>query len=509
MKKMIIAFLAIALSSTALFSQKNTAVKWGPKTKFNPKFGSPYIIGEDATGYYSYVRESEAGHYETPEILLEKYDKNLKLVSSNNVKLPRIEKKRPRFIEISYLDNQLIMFVSIIKKKKHKAYAQLLDKQGNAKGAPKLICTMNAFNAEYGGRYDVHYAADKTKLLLTGKEELYQDGKNSNIKLYYTVLDKNLRTIWDKALEFPFKKKTWKDREEHLANDGSLWLSLTTQVNKKAKSVVSVYQYKNEKLSKHKVGLTGKVVLSTNVTTNPHNNDAHISGIYANERKADAAGIYHTIIDAKTGKVKSNETKAFSDELIASARRNLNVHANIEIGKKDLDNLRIRNYLSRKSGGGYLVTEAFEISYSGTGTNIKTNYYYGPIMVFNILASGKIDWVKQIDRENAAASRWASFSSFGYMLDGKEENMQLFMNRPLKKNDPSNSEALHLVITSDGVVDGKVLFKNGQKNNHNMIFRPSNWYRKSVKGPEVIIYNFKKKSAVLYKGDYKFCKIKL
>lgn len=500
---MIIAFLALAFSTT-LFCQKNVNVAWSPKATYNQDFITPKIIGEDASGYYAYVEDI---HYVKSELTLEKFDRNMKLLSTTKIKIPKIKKTKPLHVKLVYFENQLILMASIIKNQKHLVYVQKIDQHGKSIGSPKLVCTMDAYDPTHGGSLHFQHSKESSLLLLIGKEEFFQNGKKSNFKRYFVALDKNLNVSWEKTIELPFAKNKTKQYSYILAKDGSIWISFIHQTGKNRDGELILYQYKNGKIEKHKTGLQGKSVISSNTTINKYSNDVCISAIYGGKKKGDTKTLVHLVIDSISGKIKSKHTQILSKELITDARKNSDTKKQVKIEKGELSELDVRAFHPRKSGGGYLIAELIVFRMGGIGPQSTSSTYYGPVLIFNVLSDGKIDWVQQIDRYHIAGYGPSMSASLLSTLDADGEHLQLIMNH-IKKKKVRETDVIQMTIDSKKGLQKKILFKNHQKSNHYMSLSLGNWYGKSYKNSEVIIYSNKRTGKVQNKGNYKFCRIR-
>lgn len=511
MKKRIVLLIIIAFVGLNLFSQNNAKATWSPTYKMPSKL-STYIVGEDETGFYVLRSQRRA----SKGIVLEKFDKKMNLVFSEQQEMPKKDKKPLLFEDIILLNKQLVLLASFddMKSKKSFAFAYPIDSKGRIGNKFKVL-DERSNEGKRTTSFDFQLSKDTTKLLVYYNPPF---DKYNEEEFKYKVFDNNLNLLWEKEIKLPYKDKLFSIEDYIVDNDANVYMLAKilpdrTKGEKEKKTeqvkkfIILSYKHKSKEFKQYEIKLKDKWVESINYDLNQNLNELIIGGFYSNNNKMDINGLFYMSIDLKSGEVKQTSKKEFDKDFMAEM-----VGEKKADKGKGLSEFYFDYFFSKKDGGAYIVAEQYYITVITTtdskgNTSTRYVYHYNDIIVASISPKGEIDWIKKIPKKSADGSGYyLSYAinhneekdNLNIVFNDNPKNIELYKKNPNKLTNVGNlkkSVAMWVSLNSEGNMKRVPLFT--AKELDKIILQPKTHMRSEN---DITVYGIRGK-------EYKFGKI--
>ena len=209
MKIIAILFLSLCISLNS-FSQKT----WGPTYNKSIKYGYNSIVAETNNGFYTICSR-------IPDIVLEKYDKNMNQVFSSPINLPDLYGNSHEFINLELINNQLILFTSINnnKSKTVSYYAHLIDLTGKVGKKPTKIESFSFSDGKFQSAHII-ISDDKSKFLVCHYKPFT---KYKNEKIYFKTFDNQLNMLWEDDITLTETNHFFRIDDFKIDNNGNVF----------------------------------------------------------------------------------------------------------------------------------------------------------------------------------------------------------------------------------------------------------------------------------------------
>jgi hypothetical protein len=523
MKKYLIVLIFLILNGI-VFSQKNVTVKWGPTYKYDNMLIVKKIVAVDNSGFYTLsIRLFKA--FKNKKIFLNKYDKNMKLVYSKELLIPKYNNKSLNFEDVLYLKNQLILFVSFYNNKENKnyAFAYPISKEGVVGSKLKKLdeFTSNIISNKRRGNFDFVMSKDSTKLLVYRNEDFK---KYKNEKFSYKVYDNTLNLLWEKDVQLPYKDKYFIVKDYKITNDGKVYMRAEILPDKEEKKeldkdeqpstfIILSYDLNKDKLSQYEIKLNNKWVQSMSYNINENTKEITVGGFYSNDKKLMINGVFYLTIDPESGNINVKSQKEFDKdfmvEMIGERR--------IEKGKGLANYYKLKNFLTKNDGGAYLIAEqdivtTSEIKSANGSVYKKTYYHYNNILVVSVDKSGQISWIRNIPKFSSD-TEGGYYLSYAHNFNKKTNELNFIFNDNPKNLEPNpktprkiyslgalNRSVVALVnLNNEGYMQRMLLFNNNEIGD--VYLRPK--INLQVSDNELIVYAIKGKTYSFGKITFK------
>ncbi len=436
--------LLFSFSSFLLFAQRGPVdVNWGKEYKEPRNSILTEFIGKDATGFYA-LRQGVGEGLLSKEgsIFIERYNKKMNLIISNEVKLS-YKNKDLTYEGIELVGDDLLLFTSFKNRKKkiHYIFSQTISKKSLKPRADFQILTqMPTKNQFISSAFSLEFSRDSTKMLVFSQ---LPNQNRTPEKYQITVLNQEMETLWEKNIQLPYDAEKFSINEYRVDNEGNVFVlgKVYKEGTRNVKRGKPNYQYtlltysNNGSLApEYKIDLEDKFI--TDLTFRiQKNGDPVCAGFYSDNNSYSVRGTYFFKIDKKTGDVYNINLKEFSFEFLTelmNERRKKRAEKiekqgderrQIELNQYSLDRLVLRT-----DGGAVLVAEQYYVTtqndrfrdargfwqYRSTMT-----YHYNNIIVVNINPSGEIDWASHVPKRQITTSDGGYFSSYALAVTNK------------------------------------------------------------------------------------------
>ena len=258
---------------------------------------------------------------------------------------------------------------------------------------------MQVLRSADSSKYIIYYESWAESL---GERERYYTRKAPQ-HLQYVVLDKNMKKIYDKNYEFPCKNKEMKYKGFVAGNDGSLNILYYfypggNNEDKKDKldgETVSPYELKFRRVDdksdkEYSISIFGKFIETITVEEWPGNNQYIIGGIYKDNYKDKAIGVFMAKVsgDENTFKIM---TSPFPSEINKNIPENANFY-NPGMGPREGIQTRLLQPLKfvRSGNAMYMFSQYYWLKSKVVMGSVFT-YITGDILVTRFDNSGKIN----------------------------------------------------------------------------------------------------------------------
>jgi hypothetical protein len=493
----LISLIILVLISNLAFTQNGTTIKWGKAQKINNKTTIRFI-GKDNSSFFTLKFDKRLS-----KRWIEKYDHELNLVFSKELKVPKGE-----FKDVVYLDNQLTLFSTYMnnKEKKSSVYAYKIDNKG-------------AINSEYDVVSNVDLSGKKPKQYM--KARLYRNQNKIGIShgVYYHRSRKSFKNEIEKKIEF--ETKVYDDKLNFLwpvkfmmayyendmvvkgtvVDDENNFYIEVISIRKPTRYFIVYYNQKSKEVKHYKIEIPDKRVNNMTYKLDSEKGTLLVTGFYSDYSNPKFEGVYQYIINPRKEdvKIKLNPLKKIGSFPYEATQ----------------DSLRIIHMYST-SEYFYLVSEKYYETYKNytgqDGNQYKDyDYHFEDISIIKISLAGEIIWAKLIKKKTWSESTFGAkflYSSVDY--DMKSDNLKFIINLPpeylnLKENVKTNVKIwkpIVVFIDKDGAIERSSLTSDIELKNKALDkFQVIPKKRMKLSNNEHIIFGTKG-------SQYKFGKIK-
>jgi hypothetical protein len=257
-------------------------------------------------------------------------------------------------------------------------------------------------------------SSDSTKVMLFSEGP---ERKKENKKIYFTILDNDLKKIWSKDTELPMLDKYCIIYDFDMSNDGKVYVAVKQYDKEVSRESVRRNSRKVPSYVYKMFIYDQKVPAPKEITFNLNDNFVHgtkiafnksgaitVAGLYKKKYSGNLTGAFYATIDPLTNAISNPKMVEFPIEMLTLVDKD-----NFGSDKKSdpglYDEFRIRNILTRPDGSVDLVSEYYDLdivtrtSNSGSGVSFGTTrtdyyYYYGDIINSNISKDGKATFTR-------------------------------------------------------------------------------------------------------------------
>lgn len=476
--------LSLVIFFGSVANAQNYEVKWSPlidvtKTDF---------IGEVLEGDDDGVAILKKNLRSNLITSIEKYDKNLNLISTQNY----VDQESKSTTYDTYFNGKNIISVNIYKDPETKKILSGITATENLGEASKV---KNNVLFDFEGVVKGVLPIFKTSNSPDKKLKVYLFDINSNLIkrtegkiIFVAVVDENGDIVWSKRIQNDEVSNYFSEINDIVVNNkGDVFIVEKRYNEDNVKKLDGIKEGKNLYVSGYKMHsflisdnggkykkvdlhLSTKNIRSLGVVASANSNNFQLTGNYGDGELASLSGVYYGEVNTQ-GEVIHLDKNDYSNEFIESFF-NSSISKNSSDEDKSLKNVfELRKILTRADGGLYAVYECYLyfVEYKpGTTSIVNNTWYFKEIIVTSISAEGKILWNLRIPKEQS------SFLNNIYMsivpfIDGNQLGI-IYNENPMNISKDfsekftgvgfNNSVAILRKISPDGKVETQELFKN-------------------------------------------------
>jgi hypothetical protein len=506
--------LLFLMISTVAIGQKQLNkpdIVWGEEYK-RPNFSAvEKIIGSDASG--TYIWRNKSGSLTSTEIIIEHYDRNLKLDKTNSLNIPLNSLNNDfQIVDIFPFGGQFVALTSFYDRggNKNTLSAQPIDKSTlQLKNKRIEVAEISAKRRYNKGGFDYAISRDSSKLLIYSNLPYERRGGE---KLSLNVYDKNLDLQWKKTVELPFRDRNFAVESYEVDKDGNVYLlgrlieetglvTLFRQGTPNYRYIIVAYNSDGEKMKQYDVSLGDDFITDLTIRVG-NKGDLICAGFYSERTLQGMKGAFFSKINATTKEMydlkKGEFGTAFLSQFMSKRRAKK---------KRELFSYRIDELVLRSDGGALMIAEQFYIRVTthtdanGFTTTTRT-YYYNDIIAVNINPDGSIAWATRIPKRQSDGS--GAFSSYAMTISGGKiyfiyndhpKNITRTDYRKIKNFNGKKSIVTLATLSPDGTYEKIPLFSNREER---IVTRPK--IARQISKNELVIFG-------TYKKRYKFGRI--
>ncbi len=506
-------------------------IMWGEEYKEPRNSALAEFVGEDEEGFYALRLGTGSGIFtKEGKIIVERYNKKMRLVKSNEIKL-RYKKKDLNFEELRLINGKLVLFSSYQnrKKKTHYLFAQTLGKKTlQPKNDLRVIEEIPIRSQFQEGTFDIEFSKDSSAVLIFSQLP-YQSRASEKYKIQ--VLNKDLETAWTKDIELPYTDEKFSIENYRISNTGDVYVLgiIYNDTYRRRRQGKPNYKYtlltysQNDNLQpEYEISLGDKFI--TDLTFRiQRNGDPVCAGFFSDRSSYTVRGTYFFKINSDTGEIYDSNSKEFEfdflTELMSERGKKRAARAEEEGDEKrqaELYEYKLDELIIRSDGGAVLIAEQFYIqtlnnSYRDLSTGAwryrsENRYYYNDIIVVNINPDGSVAWATHVPKRQVTVNDGGYFSSYVMAVTGKAiylvfndngKNFNRDEDDKIYSYNGSRSVVTLAEIRPDGSVLKYPLFSNREEG---IITRPK--VCKQTGRYEMVIYGERSRS-------YKFARVRL
>ncbi len=493
----IISLFLLSLPSFAQYEEAPAKISWGQEqVEPNNSFISKVIpAGEN---FYAIRRKTKSGMLTGgKKVFIEKFDKNMKLVKSQDIEL-KFKGKDLDFEDMVIINNNLFLLSSFHNKAKKKNYlfAQMINMRTlTASKTLKKIGEIETRGINREGIFGINISRDSSKILIYN-ELPYKKGKPERFSL--KIYTNGFEEVWNKNINLPYNDDRFSVEEYRVDNNGNVYLLgvIYQDRNRKRRQGRPTYQYTilaytaaGSDKEEYKINFTDKFITDLTFRVGD-DGDLICSGFYSDKGTYSIKGTYFFRLNPNTKEIYNRNLKEFEFEFLTEfmsnrkkskakkAERNGNTKRQAELYSYSLDDLVLRS-----DGGALLIAEQYfverrdnrynsygNLGYTNAVNDVDYYYNYNDIIVVNIQPDGEIEWTARIPKRQETINDGGYYSSYAmsivrdkiyFVFNDNGKNFQS-KRRPDKVYffNGKNSIIALAEISRDGSVNTYPLFSN-------------------------------------------------
>jgi hypothetical protein len=429
MKQIIYVVIATLLFSIPM-SVDAQDIKWGPHYKKEGGLFARYnVVGSDDDHYYLNMRPRKKGG------TLLKFDYNHKLKSTTNIDLKYGKEK---LIPQSFIKTASKTFAYMPKYDKGEFQVYVSEFNSGKFGKVR-----KAHEHKYKKQVKVFYfglstytnrdaGGNKLKVSKNKKYVAFSNAystidKKTLDKIGFVVFDENMKVVWKKEQDFPYRDKDFNVKQVIVSNKGEIFFTATVSEKKKRKDKdknelqfeYKVFHITEGSMSEVDIKLARKnQVNDAGLFIQEATNQVYLGGFYTEYGKKTAInGTFFGEVDVESKDVLINTHKFTDDFMEGLARKK-----DIEKGRGISYSYNIGEMISFSNGTFSFLAENYYVTTHTTYSNGKSRTYYvyhsNAIVIPRFDKDGELINIEKIDKKfSSRSSAEVSYSSNAY--DGK------------------------------------------------------------------------------------------
>ncbi|MDZ4840246.1 MAG: hypothetical protein SGJ04_09585, partial [Bacteroidota bacterium] len=368
------------------------------------------------------------------EITLEKYDENLDVILSREIKTESVKGEKIKGVSYQLFQKRLLAIISS-KVRKGGVYEKInavkITNRGAVDGTPVELHTTK----DYEEMEDIFYfvSSDSSKLILVIQ---LKPEKDKVKRVFVKVFDKDLKPIWQKTVKLNYDKK-------YLSLGGFAYT--TNKLYIAARLDEKVHLLTKSKPGEHRllcisdnldtdkpdkdyiIQLDGKFISSISFAISFKNNVSKVQcvGLYGLEKEEKASGVFSFTVDEKTDDIIDRYYKTFDKKVLDKVLSKREKKRE----EDELQYFKMRRVYIKEDGGivaileqenHYPVTNTYSTG-NGMTRTISTNHYEdNNILVLDISQNSGINWMTIVPKIQHTINDYAYFNSFCVAYINKE-----------------------------------------------------------------------------------------
>ena len=226
-------FFLLFLFAFSLDAQ-NTTVKWGEESEFEKRMKISSILS-DKSGHFYIVKQSSKKNKST--FILEKFSSATVTVEKRNeLPLPVINQKNTKFEDLLVIGNNTWLFISYydVTALKQFLFVQKITTELIYEGDPFEIDRVENIPEREKQDFVIILSPDDKSVLINHNLPFE---RYNNEKFSYRVFDENMKPVWGKEIELPYKDQFLKISNQLMDNENNIYLlSSVSSERKKGES---------------------------------------------------------------------------------------------------------------------------------------------------------------------------------------------------------------------------------------------------------------------------------
>lgn len=526
----VIIFLIMFCASN-IFAQPTTKkldVKWSPIVKAK-KADLDDVIGVDDKAIYTILSQRKGMMGLKYDYYIEKYDHQMKPIKSEKVDLNHKGEDLNFAFSTMATNDDIYLFSTYLNTKTKVKYlfSQTLNKQtlkGNNNIKKVAEIDFSDFSKYNPGNFSVTYSPDSSKIMIYYNTPY---DKKANEKFGFVIYDAEMNELWASLKTLPIPDNLFIVEEYRVDNNGDVYV-LGLVFNEQPKAKVKgepnynyrliKYEFNTENEEEYPILVEGKFLTDLQFTINKEG-DIICAGFYSNEKVYNISGAFYMKIDEETKNVLVSD---FIDIDASLLTQNLNEKQSNKVEKREdkgkkvnLLQYNLDNLVVKDDGGITLVGENYYVivrqvynAQSKSWRNVY-HYYYNQILVVDISDDGKIQWVKQVPKNQHTIDDYGYYSSYGmverdgsiyFLYNDNPKNLYFKPGDKLFSFKRKSGETLTMFVEVDkeGAIKREVAFN---QKTAEVIMRPKSYFQ--INDNEFILFGKERKVYRLAKVSFK------
>ena len=226
--------LIFCLFITYNFAQE-FKIEAGPQLEKSHPNEVHHIAFQTAYGFSTYSYLDNVMMDNTKEIVITKYDQELKAFDTYKFNLPKLGNRAADLLEVIELENSLLFISKSMHKGEasHQVYAQVYNNETGKIEASKTLASIPIEKLSKSGFFQVSVSPDYSKIAILANLPFVKKTKE---KIKAWVYDTNLNEIWKTEKTLDFDSKRAYDETLMASNSGSIYIVKKQDYHKKTAS---------------------------------------------------------------------------------------------------------------------------------------------------------------------------------------------------------------------------------------------------------------------------------
>ncbi|MGM0650158.1 MAG: hypothetical protein ACQES1_06575, partial [Bacteroidota bacterium] len=483
-----IAFVLIGLLVFTLFTKAqpvNCDFGLEESIKLEDEESYQKMVGADETGFYMLRVDYEN------DIWLEYWNgENLTRETSNRLILPSVGGVQAEFLEMFYLDGNLILFTTVTNEslKQKTLYMQEVNKSGKIVGDNKPIGRLTNQNIVVD--FEVTLTENKEKIFVY----YYRPFQNYNEEpFFFKIYNSDMEEELNKTIKLPLVDRQFEVTQYRVMEDKIVMLAkLEREEERRSRRrgpkvfdySILIYNIELSKVQDYQVEVKKFIPQNAIFGVNEKDKFIDVMGFMAKKNKEEYSGIYHERLYLENKEWAPIDRKETYHTFERNEERNFRAEHLFERWD-EIYNYELRDIVYLRTGDPVMISEhvnRWKDSIIDPQTKEVTyNHYYK----FNDILAGKIDrdnkfeWVARIPKSQESYNDFGDYSSFSKTVIGEKikfyyndhrKNLKLLANDFYNPNDLKvirnpgrKGRAITTTLFSDGKVYGAYMFGEDYK----------------------------------------------
>ncbi|MCB0820328.1 MAG: hypothetical protein KDC13_06865 [Bacteroidetes bacterium] len=423
------------LVQNGIRAQYEGKIQWGGEI-FKPSSSTAFsVIGNWKDGVMMQSR-TKTKLFSASKTFIQRFD-DLTLLPQFNKEVVLETNRGDKSLEYQVMErlgDNPVLFATYYNRQKDKIelYGRVYSIEGEAVGKEKKIAQFPADRKSDMELLQFVPSADSSSMLAFFSQRF---DKFSNEKITFEYFSKELESLWEREIEFPYKGSNFSIHRTAVDKNGRVYLLVRIRYDKDEPAgkdgppfrySLVTFDGDSTNVEDYELTLGTKIISDIDMFIDSAGNVV-CSGFYSNRGVSQAAGTFFLRVNRSDKKIEGKVLNDFDPSFASSFLESSRIKGQVELTDFKMDHL-----VQFKDGSFGLVAEQFlidQICYQDFRTgmiNCNYFYYYNNIIVIRMDSEGSVIWAADIPKYQESSNDYGYYSSYVFGFDG--ESMHFVFN---------------------------------------------------------------------------------